>query len=143
MRSPRSLASLELQLPLLISGLLLLVIGGFSWGAYTQVRDVTLAAAAQQLERVTTQLVASLKAGGPQRAAEVRQPAGEPAIRTVLVRPSGAARAAARASLEELTARDSLNAAVELWNAAGERVLAVGRPLPAADTSVTRALMAS
>ena len=82
MRSPRSLASLELQLPLLISGLLLLVIGGFSWGAYTQVRDVTLAAAAQQLERVTTQLVASLKAGGPQRAAEVRQPADQPAVRS-------------------------------------------------------------
>src|SRR2546421_2338779 len=143
-RTPRrSFAALEIMLPLLITGLLVLVIGGFAWVAYHQVREVTLGAAAEHLERVTTQLVASLKAGGPQRAAEVRQPAGEPAIRTVLVRPGGAARAAARAALEELTARDSLNAAVELWNAAGERVLAVGRPLPAADTSVTRALMAS
>ena len=143
MRSPRSLASLELQLPLLISGLLLLVIGGFSWGAYTQVRDVTLAAAAQQLERVTTQLVASLKAGGPQRAAEVRQPADQPAVRTYLAHPGEAARAPAHAALAGLTSRDSLNAAVELWNAAGERVLAVGRPLPAMDAHATQALMAA
>ena len=142
-RPPRALVSLELKLPLLISGLLVLVIGAFGWGAYTEVRKVTLGAAAEHLERVATQLVASLKAGGPQRVAEVRQPAGQAAIRTLLVRPSGAARAAARAVLEELTARDSLNAAVELWNAAGQRVLAVGHPLPAADTSVTRVLMAS
>ncbi|TMC50082.1 MAG: hypothetical protein E6J20_17520 [Chloroflexi bacterium] len=66
MRSLRALATLELKLPLLISGLLILVIGGFGWGAYTQVRDVTLGAAEQHLERVTTQLVASLKAGGSQ-----------------------------------------------------------------------------
>ena len=142
-RPPRALVSLELKLPLLISGLLVLVIGAFGWGAYTEVRKATLGAAAEHLERVATQLVASLKAGGPQRVAEVRQPAGQAAIRTLLVRPSGAARAAARAVLEELTARDSLNAAVELWNAAGQRVLAVGHPLPAADTSVTRVLMAS
>ena len=142
MRSLRSLAALELKLPLLISGLLVIVIGGFSWGAYTEVRDVTLGAAGQHLARVTTQLVASLQAGGPQRSAEVRQPADQAVVREYLARPGGASRAAARATLERLTSRDSLNAAVELWNAAGERVLAVGPALAALDALATQALTA-
>src|SRR5256885_14758862 len=93
-RSLRSIAGLELRLPLLISGLLVLVIGGFSWGAYTQVRDVTLRATEQHLERVTTQLAASLRAGGPQRVAEVREPADQPAVRRYLAHGGGAARGA-------------------------------------------------
>ena len=141
--SPRTLVSLELKLPLLISGLLALIIGAFGWGAYTEVRGVTMGAAGQHLERVTTQLAAMLKAGGAQRIAEVRQPAEEPAVRTYLARPGPAARAAARVTLEALTSRDSLNAAAEIWNAAGERVLAVGRTLPPADSAVTRALTTS
>ena len=59
--SPRTLVSLELKLPLLISGLLALIIGAFGWGAYTEVRGVTMGAAGQHLERVTTQLAAMLK----------------------------------------------------------------------------------
>src|SRR6266513_813897 len=142
MRPPHALPTLELRLPLLISGLLVIVIGGFSWGAYTEVRDVTIGAARQHLERVTTQLVASLQAGGPQRAAEVRQPADQAVVREYLARPGGTTRAAARATLERVTSRDSLNAAVELWTAAGERVLGVGRPLAALDAGATQALTA-
>jgi hypothetical protein len=146
MRPPRALAALEFKLPLLISGLLVLVIGGFSWGAYTEVRDVTLGAADQHLERVTAQLVASLKASGPQHAAEVREPADQAAVRAYLARSgraSGVARSAARAILEAVTSRDSLNASLELWSVAGERVLAVGRPLPAMDVHATQALTAA
>jgi PAS domain S-box-containing protein len=141
--SLRSLAALELKLPLLISGLLILVIGGFSWGAYTEVRDVTLSAAEQHLDRVTTQLVVSLKGGGQQRAAEARQMADQPAVRAYVAHLGGAARAAARGMLDALASRDSLNASVELWNVAGERVLAAGRPLPARDALATQALTAS
>src|SRR5256885_679838 len=142
-RSLRSIAGLELRLPLLMSGLLVLVIGGFSWGAYTQVRDVTLRATEQHLERVTTQLAASLRAGSPQRVAEVREPADQPAVRKYLAHGGEAARAAARAVLEGVASRDSLNASVELWNLAGERVLAVGRPLPALEMPATRDLTAA
>src|SRR5436853_191350 len=63
------------SLPLLITGLLILVIGGFAWGAYIQVRNVTLGAAAAHLESATVQLAAALRAGVPQRTAEVRGPA--------------------------------------------------------------------
>jgi len=143
MRSPRALAALELKLPLLISGLLVLVIGGFSWGAYTQVQGVTLSAAEQHLDRVTTQLVASLKAGGRQRAAEVRQTADQPAVRAYVAHGGEAARTAARVILEGLTSRDALNASVELWNVAGQRVLAVGRPLPVIGVRATQALTVS
>src|SRR2546421_3862671 len=142
-RTPRrSFAALEIMLPLLITGLLVLVIGGFAWVAYHQVREVTLGAAAQHLERVTTQLAASWRAGGPQRIAEVRRLADQPAIRVYLAH-SGPSLPAPRATLEALTEHDSLNAAVELWNDAGERVLAVGRSLPPLDGRATQALTAA
>src|SRR5205807_10438371 len=88
----------------------------------------TPGAAAGDLESARGQLAAALRAGAPQRTAGVRGPADQPAIRTYLAHPGEAARTA-RAALENLTVRDSLNAAVELWNAAGQRVLAVGRSL--------------
>src|SRR5919198_3181136 len=137
------LRSLELKLPLLISGLLVLVIGGFSWAAYDEVRDVTLSAAREHLERVTKQLDASLRAGAPQRFAEVRQVADDPAVHAYLSHPNAARRAAARATLQAPRSRDSLNAAVELWDAAGERVLAAGYPPAPPDPSAVRALTAS
>ena len=138
---PRSFAALDITLPLLITGLLVLMIGVFAWGAYVQVRHVTLGAAAAHLESATAQLAASLRSGVSQRTAEVRQPADQPAIRTYLAHP-GEAPLAARATLASLTARDSLNAAVELWNAAGQRVLAVGRSLPPLDGRTIEALTA-
>src|SRR5438309_870441 len=138
---PRSFAALDITLPLLITGLLVLMIGVFAWGAYVQVRHVTLGAAAAHLESATAQLAASLRSGVSQRTAEVRQPADQPAIRTYWVHP-GEAPLAARATLASLTARDSLNAAVELWNAAGQRVLAVGRSLPPLDGRTIEALTA-
>ncbi len=135
----RSFAVLEITLPLLITGLLVLVIGGFAWGAYSQVRDVTLDAAAQHLERATTQLAASLKAGVAQRTVEVRRPADDPAIRTYLTQP-GKALLAARATLQSVTARDSLSAALELWNTTGGRLLLVGPSVPPLDGPATQAL---
>src|SRR5205807_2271505 len=67
---PRSFAALDITLPLLITGLLVLMIGVFAWGAYVQVRHVTLGAAAAHLESATAQLAASLRSGVSQRTAE-------------------------------------------------------------------------
>ena len=69
--------SIELKLPLLIGGLLVLTIGGFSAAAYTEVQRSTLVAAAERLERVTRQLADILQAGAPQRVVEVREAAAE------------------------------------------------------------------
>jgi PAS domain S-box-containing protein len=130
--------SLEVKLPLLIGSLLVLAIGGFSWAAYTEVRQTTLAAASGRLERVTRQLADVLKAGLPQRITEVREAAASPALRAVLRNPG--ARAAGLAPLRALTARDTINLAAELWDTAGRRVLAAGRPLPPTDGDATRVL---
>src|SRR5207253_7150638 len=73
--------SIELKLPLLIGGLLVLAIGGFSAAAYTEVRRSTLVAAAERLERVTRQLADILQAGAPQRTADVREVAADPTLR--------------------------------------------------------------
>ena len=143
MRPPRALASLELKLPLLISGLLVLVIGAFGWGAYTEVRDVTLRAAAEDLNRVTTQLAALLSAGAPQRISEVRRAANDPAIGAYLACSSASTEHAARAVLDRLAASDSLNGAIEVWGVTEQRVLSVGRRLPDAGPATTGALMRS
>ena len=140
MRSPRVPASLELKLPLLISGLLVLVIGAFGWSAYTEVRDVTIGAARDHLNRVITQLAPALTAGAQQRTAEVRRVAAHPAIKAYLDRPGASTGRAARTSVEGLWKADSLNAAVELWGPTGQRVLEAGAPLPQKDTAFLRVL---
>jgi len=132
--------SIELKLPLLIGGLLVLTIGGFSAAAYTEVQRSTLVAAAERLERVTRQLADILQAGAPQRVVEVREAAAEPALGAYLGHPTARGRAAGLQALRRLTARDTLNAAVELWNATGERVLTAGRPPPVLDAAAARTL---
>ncbi len=128
------------QLPLFISGLLVVVIGGFSWVAYRAVQRSALEAAAERLERVTRQLHDNLRSGLPQRFAEAQQLAARPAIRRYLGNPTEDTRAAVLAELTRFTSLDTLNAAVELWDSTGLRVLAVGRPLPPLAPSVARAL---
>jgi PAS domain S-box-containing protein len=122
---------IQFRLPLYVSGLLLVVIGGFWWVAYAAVQRSTIEAAGERLERVTQQLHDNLRSGLPQRLAEVQGVAARPEVRT---------RTAALAALTRLTSLDSLNAAVELWDSTGVRVLAAGRPLPPLSRSDARAL---
>jgi len=131
---------LDLKLPLLISGLLLVVIGGFSWVAYRAVQRSALEAAAERLERVTQQLQENLGSGLPRRFAEVQQLAARPAIRDYLRTPTQRTHAAALAELTRFTSLDPVNAAVELWDSTGLRVLAVGRALAPLAPPDTRAL---
>src|SRR5207302_7087686 len=52
----------------------------------------------------------------------------------------GKALLAARATLQSVTARDSLSAALELWNTTGGRLLLVGPSVPPLDGPATQAL---
>jgi len=131
---------IALKLPLFISGLLFVVIGGFWWVAYRTVQRSALEAAAERLERVTRQLHDNLRNGLPQRFAEAQHVAAQPAIRAFLANPTRDTRAAAVAELTRFTTLDPVNAGVELWDSAGVRLLAVGRPLPPLDPSAARAL---
>jgi PAS domain S-box-containing protein len=130
----------DLRLPLLISGLLLVVIGGFSWVAYRAVQQSAFEAAAERLERVTHELHDNLSSGLPRRVAEAQQLAAGPAIRSLIDTPSRHTRAAALAELTRFMSLDTANAAVEVWDSAGERMLAAGRALPPLAPSAARAL---
>jgi len=131
---------IELKLPLFISGLLFVVIGGFWWAAYRSVKQSALEAAAERLERVTHQLHDNLRSGLPQRFADAQQLAAQPAIRAFLANPTQNTRAAAAVELTRFTTRDPVNAAVEIWDSTGLPLLAVGRPIPPFDPSAARAL---
>ena len=137
MRLPRHLA-----IPLSISLLLFVVVGGFAAVAYFEVRHITVAAAQERLKRVTAQIEAVLRTVGPQRLDEVSRLAAEAELAAYLQRGKTAARAIPE-PLARLTKRDSLNAAVELYDPAGERVVFVGRPLPPLDTAAVRTLARS
>ncbi|HEX9704730.1 MAG TPA: PAS domain S-box protein [Gemmatimonadales bacterium] len=131
----------EHRLPLAISALLLIVVSGFSWVAFLQVRSVTRAAAEQHVMRVTGQLEAALRAGSPQRLSEARRAAAQPAFRTYLLRKEAAARAPALDALKALTASDSLNGAADLWDRAGQRTLSAGFELPPVKLGAAHALV--
>ena len=117
----------EHRLLIAITSLLFLVIGGFSWAAYVQVRHVTRQAAERHVAEVAPQLVAALLAGLPQRFAEAKEAASAPTP----------------AALASLASRDSLNYAVELWDSTGRRVLTAGHGLPPLAPEATRDLMES
>jgi PAS domain S-box-containing protein len=140
MTRTRPRLSLEIRLPVVISGLLILVIGGFAWAAYSEVQRSLLASAADRLERASQQLESLLGSGGPQRMSEVRQVAIDPALQGVRRDATGPARVAALRALQQFVSRDSLNAAVEVWSVDGERLLFAGRPLPTLDALRARAL---
>jgi PAS domain S-box-containing protein len=130
----------DVKLPLFISGLLFVVIGGFWWAAYRTVQRSAREAAAERLERVTHQLHDNLRSGLPQRFADAQQLAARPAIRAFLSSPTQDTRAAAVAELTRFTTLDPVNAAVEIWDNTGRPLLAVGRPLPPLEPSAARTL---
>jgi PAS domain S-box-containing protein len=129
-------------LPLGISALLLLVVGAFAAVAYLEVRHITVAAARERLKRVTAQLEAVLRTGEPQRLDDVSRLAAEAQLAAYLRSGKTAARAIAE-PLARLTRQDSLNAAVEVYDPTGERVVFVGRPLPPLDSAAVRTLAGS
>jgi len=133
---------IALKLSLVISAVLVLMIGTFTWAAYQEVRRSARAAASEQLERVTTQLRDNLRTGLPQRVAEAQALAAHPEVRRFLRRRAPGPSADAQAALTLVTSRDSLNAGVEVWDSTDLPVLAVGRPLPRLPTPTAQSLTA-
>src|SRR5688572_18229676 len=80
----RGSSSLERKLPLLISGLLLLVVGIFCWASYREVRQSSLVAARERLRGTALQL-AEISATSTARAEQaLRAVAAEPAVVAVV-----------------------------------------------------------
>ena len=131
----------EGKVPVLTSGVLALVLGGFTWAAYREVHHAALSAAAERLDRVTKQLDDILEAGATNRAAEMKAAAAEPALVAYLAAPGPSARRGATATLTRLAAQGPLVAAVELWDTAGRRLLGAGRTLPPLHPETLHALL--
>jgi PAS domain S-box-containing protein len=135
---------LERQVPVFISGLLAVVLGGFTAAAYREVRQAAFAAATERLHRVTQQLGDILETGAKTRIAEITRAAADPSLAAYLRAPTPAARRAAAAALTRLAGETNapLLAGVELWDTAGRRWLRAGRTLPDLDAPSIRALVA-
>ena len=130
---------LQVKLPVALTGLLVLVIGGLGWAAYGAMRRSAFTTADQRLESVTTQVAALLQAGNVQRTTAMRAAAAYPELRAALLSPGSTTRAAASAALEHLLARDTLRVSMQLLDTAGTPVVVAGRSTPSADTSVVGA----
>jgi PAS domain S-box-containing protein len=121
--------SLERKLPLLISALLVVVIGGFTWAAYREVRRSAVATANERLQRVTIQLVDLLGGSVRSLVTNTHDLAARPAVRAYLVAPRPDAAARTRAALQLPGPQGNALAAVELWDATGRRLLVQGKEL--------------
>lgn len=117
--------SLEYKLPLLISGLLLVLIVGGSALAYAEVRNAAIETERERLERVTAQLAELLESSVQSREEDIREAAENPSIEAVLRGAGEADREAAARALDGFL-EDDETLAVEVWSPDREVLLAIG-----------------
>ena len=123
---PAARHSLRLRLPLLISALLVAVVAPFLWAAYRQV-EATLVRAGGERARGAADQVANLVERSSRAGLEgLRRVAADPDVRRYVQNPTDAGRDAARARMASL-AQGGVRR-VELWSAAGSRLLDVSVP---------------
>ena len=90
----RRLVSLDLRLPLLMAGIVVLTTAAFAWSTYRQFSDVLSEASGAEL-RSNAELLAGTRAGGlPVTRAELSQVAQSAAVRGLLSPAAAAGRAA-------------------------------------------------
>jgi signal transduction histidine kinase len=129
-RTPRW--SLERKLPVLIFGLLLAVVAGQTWSAYREVRSAAELEAFERLRRLGAQLASSARTALTQRGVAERRVASDAAVLAFLLAPADSVRAReARRALEQLAPRGDSVTVVELWSAAGSRLLTTAANVPA------------
>jgi PAS domain S-box-containing protein len=133
--------SLERKLPLLFSGVLAIVIAGFTGAAYRQVRHSAVNGANERLQRVTNQLVELLSASARQLVTNAQQVAERPAVRSYLRAPFGGVRAEALAALQPPPATTQMVLATELWDANGTRALTTRADIPPLARETAQALL--
>ncbi len=137
--------SLEQKLPLLMTGVLVIVVGATLVLTYRTLTASAHEAAETRLSRAAQQLATSIEAGVNQRAALQRRVASDSAIQRALrsarttsgAEPMNpglsvstdetAALAAARTALERLTTGDDSTLRVQLWSEDGRALVRLGR----------------
>ncbi len=135
--------SIERKLPLTFTGLLAIVIAGFTWAAYREVRRSAVSAASERLQRVTSQLVDLLGTSAKQLVTNGQQIAERPAIRSYLRGPLGGRQAEALAALQPVPVQTQMVVEMEVWDASGSRVLATRPDLPPLEREAAQTLIRS
>jgi signal transduction histidine kinase len=120
--------SLRWRLPLLISGLILVVLITFLWAAYAEVEHALLDAGGGRASVAAEQFASLMAQSAQQRLAEVRRVAADKGVRQYLERPTQEARAAAEHALGAIAVAGQ--PPVELWTA--DRTLAIAAAGPPA-----------
>jgi PAS domain S-box-containing protein len=115
--------SIRHRILLATCALLLTVIGVFAVAAYHEVERSAMLVASERLLSVTKQFDDLLAASARQRLEETKTLAGNAALGSHLRRPTARTKTAALAALRSLIAQPGTVAAVELWDASGQRVL--------------------
>ena len=118
--------SIQVKLPLLIGGLLVAVIGIYSWAAYQTMQRSASVTVTTRLGTVADQYAQALKNQRDQFVAAVRIAAESPAVGAYTAHPSPAGRASAEAALRPSGVQAQQVVAVELWTADGRRLLTTG-----------------
>ena len=122
--------SLQVKLPLILTGVLGVVILALSVAAYGEVRRAAANAAEERLLRASDQLADLIVASLPTRLGEATGLASTPALQAFVADAGPAAQALALATLDSVGSPDNV-LAVEIRDLEGRRLLGVG------DTAVT------
>jgi signal transduction histidine kinase len=115
--------SLRFRVPLIISSLIAGVLVLFVIAAYGQVEQTLIHTAGVRAQAAADQLATVFAQGAQQRLNDARRVAREPALRDYLRHPEHGPGGKVEALLETLTSTGQ--PPVELWNAAGQRLLTV------------------
>ena len=142
MPAPRSGLSLEQKLPLFLGGLLVVLLAGYTWATYAEVRRSAETTAIERLRRLTRQLVVSAQPAIAQRIATTRRIAADPRVARFFASSDPATAKPAQAALRELIGPTDTAATAELWSASGQRLLSAdsGRPAPLIGAPAAEAL---
>jgi signal transduction histidine kinase len=117
--------SIRVKLAILIGGFVAVVTAIYAGATYQTVRRSSVAEATSRLLAVTGQLEQLLETSRSQLVAAARVIADSPAVRAYALDPGEGRRASAQTALKRGPPSQQI-AAVELWSAAGRRLLAVG-----------------
>src|SRR5258708_1403819 len=115
--------SLRVRLPLLMTTLLFVVVLTFLWAASREVEATLVRAGGERATRAANQVANLIERSSLAGMENVRRSAADPAVRRYVRNPTDDARDAAQARLAPLATAAVL--AIELWNAAGSRLLEV------------------
>jgi signal transduction histidine kinase len=134
----RSRLSISAKLPIGMAVLMILFLSGMAVAAYWEVRASALALATDQLDHVDRQIADLINPSSPKSMAALKTEAAA----TDVVAALGPDGDAAQAQVRERWKRARASGALELWNAARERVLSTEPALPPIDAKVAAELAA-